>query len=103
EVSPPQPAVRSARSASERAGARRVQRRAQAARAASAAARPSRSEPLSAMRFDVIAVDARRQIVALELEAANAALAAEEVRSRGLSLISLEPRGVRLPLPRRQR
>ena len=41
------------------------------------------------MRFDVIAVDARQQIVALELEAANAGRAAEEVRSQGLSLISL--------------
>ncbi|HEY7239084.1 MAG TPA: type II secretion system F family protein [Burkholderiales bacterium] len=55
------------------------------------------------MRFDVIAVDARQQIVALELEAANAGLAAEEVRSQGLSLISLESRGVRLPFARRKR
>jgi len=55
------------------------------------------------MRFDVIAVDARQQIVALELEAANAALAAEEVRSQGLSLVSLESRGVRLSLARRKR
>ena len=55
------------------------------------------------MRFDVIAVDARRQIVALELEAANAGLAAEEVRSQGLSLISLESRGLRLPFARRKR
>jgi general secretion pathway protein F len=57
------------------------------------------------MRFDVIAVDARQQVVALELEAANAARAAEEVRSQGLSLISLESRsrGVRLSLARRKR
>ena len=55
------------------------------------------------MRFDVLAVDARQQIVALELEAANAALAAEEVRSQGLSLVSLESRGVRLSLARRKR
>jgi general secretion pathway protein F len=55
------------------------------------------------MRFDVIAVDARQQVVALELDAANAALAAEEVRSQGLSLISLESRGVRLSLARRKR
>ena len=55
------------------------------------------------MRFDVIAVDARQQIVALELEAANAGLAAEEVRSQGLSLISLESRGVRLSFARRKR
>ena len=55
------------------------------------------------MRFDVLAVDARQQIVALELEAANAALAAEEVRKQGLSLISLESHGVRLSLARRKR
>jgi general secretion pathway protein F len=50
------------------------------------------------MRFDVLAIDARQQVVALELQAANAALAAEEVRKRGLSVISLESRGLRLPL-----
>jgi general secretion pathway protein F len=55
------------------------------------------------MRFDVIAVDARQQVVALELEAANPALAAQEVRSQGLSLVSLESRGVRLSLARRKR
>ena len=55
------------------------------------------------MRFDVIALDARQQIVALRLEAANAGLAAEQVRSQGLRLISLESRGVRLPLARRKR
>ena len=55
------------------------------------------------MRFDVIALDARQQVVALELQAANAALAAEEVRTKGLRLISLESRGVRLPLARRKR
>jgi general secretion pathway protein F len=55
------------------------------------------------MRFDVLAIDARQQVVALNLEAANAALAAEEVRQQGLSLISLESRGVRLTLARRKR
>ncbi|HEV8110895.1 MAG TPA: type II secretion system F family protein [Burkholderiales bacterium] len=55
------------------------------------------------MRFDVLAIDARQQVVALNLEAANAALAAEEVRKQGLSLISLESRGVRLTLARRKR
>ncbi|HJY75987.1 MAG TPA: type II secretion system F family protein [Burkholderiales bacterium] len=55
------------------------------------------------MRFDVIALDARQQVVALKLQSANAALAAEEVRSQGLRLISLESRGVRLPLARRKR
>src|SRR5262249_11406355 len=54
-------------------------------------------------RFDAIALDARQQIVALELQAANAALAAEQVRSQGLRLISLESRGVRLSLARRKR
>jgi len=50
------------------------------------------------MRFDVLAIDARQQVVALNLEAANAALAAEEVRKQGLAVISLESRGLRLPL-----
>ena len=50
------------------------------------------------MRFDVLAIDARQQVVALDLEAANAALAAEEVRKQGLAVISLESRGLRLPL-----
>src|ERR1043166_2291690 len=54
------------------------------------------------MRFDVLAIDARQQVVALNLDAANAALAAEEVRKQGLSLISLESRGVR-SLARRKR
>src|SRR5688572_8126565 len=53
------------------------------------------------MRFDVLAVDARQQVVALSLQAANAAFAAEEVRKQGLSLISLQGRGLRLPMPRR--
>ena len=51
------------------------------------------------MRFDVLAIDTRQQVVALELRAANAALAAEEVRQQGLSLISLQARGLRLPVP----
>jgi general secretion pathway protein F len=55
------------------------------------------------MRFDILAVDARQQLVALNLDAANAALAADEVRRQGLSLISLQSRGLRLPLARRSR
>jgi general secretion pathway protein F len=55
------------------------------------------------MRFDVLAVDARQQLVTLNLDAANAALAADEVRRQGLSLISLQSRGLRLPLARRSR
>ena len=49
------------------------------------------------MRFDVLAIDARQQVVALELEAASAALAAEEALKQGLAVISLESRGLRLP------
>jgi general secretion pathway protein F len=52
------------------------------------------------MRFEVLAVDARQKVVALNLTAANAALAADEVRRQGLSLIALESRGLRLPLAR---
>ena len=55
------------------------------------------------MRFDVLAIDARQQMVTLKMQAASAALAAEEVRKQGLSLISLESRGLRLPLARRGR
>jgi general secretion pathway protein F len=55
------------------------------------------------MRFDALAIDARQQMVTLKLQAASAALAAEEVRKQGLSLISLESRGLRLPLARRGR
>ena len=55
------------------------------------------------MKFDALAIDARQQVVALNLDAANAVLAAEEVRKQGLSLISLESRGVRLSLARRKR
>ena len=52
------------------------------------------------MRFEVLAVDARQKVVALNLTAANAALAADEVRRQGLSLIALESRGLRLALVR---
>jgi general secretion pathway protein F len=52
------------------------------------------------MKFDVLALDAREQIVALQLDAANAALAAEELRRQGLSMISLQARGLRLPFLR---
>jgi general secretion pathway protein F len=50
------------------------------------------------MRFDVLAIDARQQVVALNLEAANAVLAAEELRRQGLAVISLESRSLRLTL-----
>jgi general secretion pathway protein F len=50
------------------------------------------------MRFDVLALDERQQVVSRSLEAANAALAAERARQEGLSVISLERRGLRMPL-----
>ena len=49
------------------------------------------------MRFNVLAVDARQQVVALSLEAASEALAAAEARNRGLNVISLERKGLQLP------
>jgi general secretion pathway protein F len=49
------------------------------------------------MNFQILAVDAQQQVVSLSLEAANAALAADQVRKQGLTLISLESRGLRLP------
>src|SRR5204863_8291895 len=101
EIRSSHPVVRVARSAAERPGPRGLQRRNQQATRPAAAALASARAPR--MRFDVLAVDARQQIVALELEAANPALAAEEVRSQGLSLVSLESRGVRLSLARRKR
>ena len=49
------------------------------------------------MNFTILALDARQQIVSLKLDAANAAIAADQVRTQGLTLISLESRGWRLP------
>src|SRR5687767_6690896 len=49
------------------------------------------------MNFNILALDARQQVVSLKLEAANAAIAADQVRTQGLTLISLESRGWRLP------
>jgi general secretion pathway protein F len=54
------------------------------------------------MQFNVLAVDARQQVVALSLEAASEALAVDQVRARDLSVISVERAGFRLALPRRQ-
>ena len=53
------------------------------------------------MRFNVLALDARQQVVALTLEAANDTLAADQARAKGLSVVSVEARGFRLGLPRR--
>ena len=55
------------------------------------------------MNFDLLALDARQQVVTLTLQAANAALAEDEARKRGLSVVSLEPKGLRLPLARGKR
>jgi general secretion pathway protein F len=49
------------------------------------------------MNFQILALDARQQVVSLKLDAANAAIAADQVRKRGLTLISLESKGLRLP------
>jgi general secretion pathway protein F len=49
------------------------------------------------MNFQVLALDARQQVVSLRLAAANATLAAEQARQQGLTLISLESQGLRLP------
>ena len=49
------------------------------------------------MNFQILAVDGQQQVVSLKLEAANAAIAADQVRKQGLTLISLESKGLRLP------
>jgi general secretion pathway protein F len=49
------------------------------------------------MQFNVLAVDSRQQVVALDLEAASEALAADQARARGLSVVSLERKGFALP------
>ena len=55
------------------------------------------------MRFNALAIDARQQVVALSLEAANETLAADQLRAKGLSLVSLSPSGMRLALPKRHK
>jgi len=54
------------------------------------------------MQFNVLAVDARQQVVALNLEAASEALAADQVRARDLKPISVEAAGFRFVLPKRK-
>jgi general secretion pathway protein F len=54
------------------------------------------------MHFNVLAVDSRQQVVALSLEAASAALAADQARARQLTVIDIKPKGVRLALPKRK-
>ena len=53
------------------------------------------------MQFNVLALDARQQVVALTLEAANDTLAADQARAKGLTVVSVEAKGFRLGLPRR--
>jgi general secretion pathway protein F len=52
------------------------------------------------VKFNVITVDERQQVVALSLEAANATAAANQARAQGLRVVSVESR--RFALPRRQ-
>jgi general secretion pathway protein F len=49
------------------------------------------------MKFDVLALDARQQAVALTLEAASPALALDKVREKGLTLISVKKKGFEVP------
>lgn len=46
------------------------------------------------MHFNVLAVDARQQVVSLDLEAASATLAADELRQRGLTPLSVQAKGL---------
>jgi general secretion pathway protein F len=55
------------------------------------------------MQFSVLAIDARQQVVALKLEAASEALAADQARLRGLTLVSIEQAGLRVPTFKRQK
>jgi general secretion pathway protein F len=54
------------------------------------------------MKFNLIVLDARQQPVALSLEAADTTLAANQARAQGLTVVSIQPAGLRLVLPRRQ-
>src|ERR671914_565932 len=54
------------------------------------------------MQFNILAVDARQQVVALSLEAASEALAAEQARSRDLNVILVKAADLRFVLPKRR-
>ena len=54
------------------------------------------------MQFNVLAVDSRQQVVALNLEAASEALAADQARAKGLTVVSVSCPGFRLALPKRK-
>jgi general secretion pathway protein F len=47
-------------------------------------------------QFNVLALDARQQVVALNLEAANAAIAADQARKQGFTVLSLDQPGFSL-------
>jgi general secretion pathway protein F len=49
------------------------------------------------VQFNILAVDPRQQVVALTLDAASETLAADQVRARGLTLVSVERKGFALP------
>jgi general secretion pathway protein F len=48
------------------------------------------------MHFDVLAIDARQQLVTLRLDAADAAVAADQARRQGLDILEVKARGLRL-------
>ena len=54
------------------------------------------------MRFSILAVDARQQVVALNLEAASPALAADQAHAKGLTVVSVSASGFSLSLPKRK-
>ena len=56
------------------------------------------------MQFDVLALDSRQQVVTLAVEAASAALAAEQARKQGLTVLSAESKALagRLKLGRKK-
>lgn len=54
------------------------------------------------MQFDVLALDSRQSLVTLTLEAATQTAAADQVRARGLSLVSIEGKSMALPMLKRK-
>src|SRR6185503_17171662 len=58
-------------------------------------------QAITPMQYNVLATDARQQVVALTLEAENETFAANQARAKGLSVLSVEAKGFRLGLPRR--
>jgi general secretion pathway protein F len=53
------------------------------------------------MRFSVLAVDGRQQVISLNLEAANEQSAADQLRQRGLTPLSLRSKGIHLSIRRK--